>query len=222
MPISLPPMPPAVSAALAKGLPRFAVAASAHTPDAAAKPSTRPSMARAARTISRSVTAALAPGADPGLGAPVTVLGLDDLADGKSPRKTKASLWVQLLPAQGADRAMAEVDQKKGQLTAVSQGPEVKDLARRISALTSARPRARAAVAADVPQELSLIRVPALHLTALWIKGAAGEAGDVVIPSDGPIAPLVPGQRYPLAEFLRIAGQMAAGRLAKTGDEMGG
>jgi hypothetical protein len=44
----------------------------------------------------------------------------------------------------------------------------------------------------------------------------------VVIPSDGPIAPLVPGQRYPLAEFMRVAGAMAAERLAKTGDEMGG
>ncbi len=222
MPISLPAMPAAVSAALAKGLPRFAVAASAPPPGSPAVLSTRPSLASGARTISRSVTAALAPGADPGLGAPVTVLGLDELADGQDPRQTQASLWVQLLPPQGTERAMAEVDQKKGQLTAVSQGPEVKDLARRISALTSARPRARAAAAPDVQQELSLIRVPALHLTALWLKGAAGEEDDVVIPSDGPISPLVPGQRYPLAEFRRIAGAMAAERLAKTGDEMGG
>jgi hypothetical protein len=216
VPIVLPSIPPAVSAALAEGLPRFAAAASAPPEGTAPVRSTRPSLARSARTISRSVTAALAPGADPGMGAPVTVLGLDQLADGQGPRQAKASLWVQLLPAQGTERAMVEVDQNKSKLTSISEGPEVKALGQRIGALTRSRSTT------GVQQELALIRVPALHLTAVWLKGAAGDEDDVVIPSDGPIAPLVPGQRYPMAEFMRVAGAMAAERLAKTGDEMGG
>ena len=59
-----------------------------------------------------------------------------------------------------------------------------------------------------------MIRVPALHLTALWLKGAARKADDIVIPNEGPIAPLVPGRtRYKLAEFQAIVRKMAEERL---------
>ena len=62
-------------------------------------------------------------------------------------------------------------------------------------------------------RELAMIRVPALHLTALWLKGAARKADDIVIPNEGPIAPLVPGTRYQLAEFQAIVRKMAEERL---------
>lgn len=217
MPIDIPPMPPAVAAALATGLPKFAVAASAPSPDQSSALVAKPSITRSGRTISRAIESALVPGAAAGVGAPMTVLGLDELADGTWSRKTKPRLWVQLLPAaETRERAMAEVDQKIGKLTAVSEGPEVKALAKRIEGLTSQRTRS------TVQQELALIRVPALHLTAVWLKGAAGEADDVVIPNDGPIAPLVPGQRYALDAFRRIVTAMATERLARTRDDMGG
>ena len=218
MPIDMPAMPPHVATALATGLARFAVAASPPSPGAGSPFVVRPSIARGAKAMSQSIEAALAPGGPGGAGAPVRVLGLSDLAAGTPLRQAPASLWLQLLPANpDGTRAMAEVDQGLAKLTAVSEGPEVKKLAERIGDVTAAPPRTLAR------QELTLIRVPALHLTAIWLKGDDGnDADDVVIPSDGPIEPLVLGRHYPLAEFQRIAGAMAAERLAKTKNDMGG
>lgn len=216
MPIELTQIPPAVASALANDLPKFAVAASRPSPEAAAPLVVRPSITRGGRTLSRTLQASLAQGAATGAGAPVTVLRLDDLAAGKPLRQVPPKLWAQILPAaEGGHEAIAEVDQGAGKVTAVVEGPQVRALARRIASLArTSRSPAR--------QTLALIRVPALHLTAVWLQGAAGDADDVVIPNDGPIAPLVPGQRYSLAEFQGIVKAMAAERLAKTGDAMGG
>lgn len=218
MPIEMPEMPAAVAAALSNGLPRFAVAATPPAERVAATLVARPSLSRGGKTIARSVEAALAQGAAAGVGAPVVVMGLKELSEGQSPRKVAAGLWVQWLPAvERGKRAMAEVDQRTGRLTAVIEGAEVKSLARRVESLGSARKPTAAR------QVLSVIRVPALHLNAVWLQGdAASGADDVVIPDDGPIAPLVPGQRYSLAEFQKVVKDMATARLANTRDDMGG
>ncbi|MEJ8852846.1 hypothetical protein [Variovorax rhizosphaerae] len=218
MPIEIPDMPPAIAKALQTGLRKFAVPASPASPDATAPSSVKPSIARNSRVISRSIEAALAADKPGGVGASTIVLGLDELVASSSLRKAKAKLWVQLLPAgESGESAMAEVDKAAAKLTSIAEGPEVKALAKRINGLAAQQTRS------PVRQELTLIRVPALHLTAIWLKGAAGEAADdVVIPNDGPIAPLVPGQRYALAEFQGIVAAMAAERLAKTTDDMGG
>lgn len=218
MPIEMSEMPAAVAAALTTGLPRFAVAATPPAERVAAALVARPSLSRGGKTIARSVEAALAQGAAAGVGAPVVVMGLKELSEGQSPRKVTAGLWVQWLPAvERGKRAMAEVDQRTGRLTAVIEGAEVKSLARRVESLGSARK------AAAKRQVLSVIRVPALHLNAIWLQGEPDNgADDVVIPDDGPIAPLVPGQRYPLAEFQKVVKGMATERLANTRDDMGG
>ncbi len=220
MPIDMPEMPAAVAAALASGLPRFAVAASPPAENIAAAMVVRPSISRSGRTIARSIETALAQGSGAGVGAPMVVMGLDDLAQGKSPRQSPSRLWLQLLPAgDTGQRALAEVDQASGQLTSVSEGAEVKALARQIDQVASAASRS----ASTTRQELALISVPALHLTAVWLKGSPKTGSDdIVIPNDGPIAPLVPGQRYPLAEFQRLVKAMAADRIAKTQGDMGG
>ena len=216
MPIDLPEMPPAVAAALTAGLPRFAVAAAPPAEDVAAAMIAKPSITRSGRAMSRSIEAALDQGSAAGVGAPVVVMGLDELSKGRSPRQVKPRLWAQLLPAGASgERALAEVDQRAGKLTSVSEGTEVKALARRLDGLASATTRSAAR------QELALIRVPALHLTAVWLK-AESAADDIVIPNDGPIAPLVPGRRYTLAEFQAVVKAMAAERIAKTGDDTGG
>ncbi|MET0541334.1 MAG: hypothetical protein ABWZ88_06220 [Variovorax sp.] len=217
MPIEIPDMPPAIAKALQAGLRKFAVPASPASPDATAPLSVKPGIARNSRVISRSIEAALAADKPAGVGASMIVLGLDELVASGSLRKSKAKLWLQLLPTgESGESAMAELDKAAAKLTSIAEGPEVKALAKRINGLAAQRGQS------PVRQELTLIRVPALHLTAIWLKGAAGEADDVVIPNDGPIAPLVPGQRYELAAFQRIVAEMAAERLAKTSDEMGG
>ena len=218
MPIEMSEMPAAVAAALTTGLPRFSVAASPPAENVAAALLARPSLSRGGKTIARSVEAALAQGSTAGVGAPVVVMGLKELSEGQSPRKATAGLWVQWLPAvESGKRAMAEVDQRTGRLTAVIEGAEVKSLARRVESLGSERKPTAAR------QVLSVIRVPALHLNAVWLQGAsASGSDDVVIPDDGPISPLVPGQRYSLAEFQKVVKGMAAQRLANTRDDMGG
>ena len=218
MSIEMPEMPPDVASALNAGLLRFAVAASAPSQAAGSAFVVKPSISRGARTIARSIEGALAPGSTAGVGAPMVVLGLDELAAGTPLRQSKANLWVQLFPAtEGGARAIAEVDQGAARLTSICEGPQVKALAKRIGDLANA-PALSAA-----RQELTLIRVPALHLTAIWLRSDDDNgADDVLIPNDGPIAPLVPGQRYPLAEFQRIVAAMAAERLSKTTVHMGG
>lgn len=218
MPIEMSEMPAAVAAALTTGLPRFSVAASPPAENVAAALVARPSLSRGGKTIARSVEAALAQGSTAGVGAPVVVMGLKELSEGQSPRKATAALWVQWLPAvDRGKRAMAEVDQRTGRLTAVIEGAEVKSLARRVESLGAARKPTAAR------QVLSVIRVPALHLNAIWLQGEPDNgADDVVIPDDGPIAPLVPGQRYSLAEFQKVVKGMATERLANTRDDMGG
>jgi hypothetical protein len=218
MPIEMSEMPAAVAAALTTGLPRFSVAASPPAENVAAALVARPSLSRGGKTIARSVEAALAQGSTAGVGAPVVVMGLKELSEGQSPRKATAGLWVQWLPAvERGKRAMAEVDQRTGRLTAVIEGAEVKSLARRVESLGSERKPTAAR------QVLSVIRVPALHLNAVWLQGeSASGSDDVVIPDDGPIAPLVPGQRYSLADFQKVVKGMAAERLANTRGDMGG
>lgn len=217
MPIELPEIPSAVLRALNQDLPKFAVAASRSSSEAAPASVVRPSITRAARTLSQSLQASLAQGAATEVGAPVTVLRLDELAAGKPLRQVKPRLWAQVLSANDSGhRAIAEIDQLAGTVTAVVEGPEVRALARRLVSLDNTATRS------PVSRKLALIRVPALHLTALWLQGGAGEADDVVIPNDGPIAPLVPGRHYSLDEFQTVARAMAAQRLANTGDAMGG
>jgi hypothetical protein len=215
MPIKMPEMPAAVRAALKKDLPKFATAAGRPTGEAGAG-SARPSITRRSRGMAHSLEAALAEGGTAGVGAPVTVLGLDQLAKGTSPRRVNASLWAQLLPAgTKGERALAEVDLKKKRLASVAEGGEVKALARRVDRL------AKADAGRGPAQELAMILVPALHLVAVWLKGT-NEQDDVVIPSDGPISPLEPGKRYGMSEFQAIVKTMAEQRIRATGDAEGG
>lgn len=167
------------------------------------------------------VSAAIAPAisGDPHrpLASQVHVMGLTDLAARKSPRKVPATIWTHFL-SDGPDaaHAIADVDARNFAFTSISEGPVVQEMSRRISGLMASEAKSAKA------SELAMIRVPALHLSAIWLKAAAGEADDVVIPNEGPIAPLVPGKRYPLAEFQTIVAQMAEERLRMAKGDSGG
>ena len=151
------------------------------------------------------------------LAAQVHVMGLTDLAARKSPRNVPATLWTHFL-SEGSDgaHAVADVDARSFAFTSISEGPAVQEVSRRIAGLVASEASSAKA------SELAMIRVPALHLSALWLKAAGGEADDVVIPNEGPIAPLVPGRRYALAEFQEIVAQMAEDRLRMERGDSGG
>ena len=69
--------------------------------------------------------------------------------------------------------------------------------------------------------ELAVIRVPALYLTAVWLKGKGG-AADVIIPSESPMSPLTAGKRYSPEEFTAALKPAAEQRLRETDPRKGG
>lgn len=235
MPLFVPVAPDATLEALDKALPRFAVSATAPVltegtgidPAFRAHVSARPSISARAPGIGRGVEDFVgrrrvvepAASGDPHrpLAAQVHVMGLDQLSANTSPRKVKASVWTHFL-SDGADGAQAVADVEAGshKFTSISEGPGVQEVSRRIAGLVAEESTS------PKQSELAIIRVPALNLTAVWLKGAEGEQDDVVIPNNGPIAPLVPGKRYPLAEFREIARKMADERLKMAKGDSGG
>ncbi|QMW21899.1 hypothetical protein [Sandaracinobacteroides saxicola] len=167
------------------------------------------------RDRARAEVAVRASAATP-VAAPVHVLGLDELSRGGDLRASRPKLWTHFLN-DGEDRpaAVADVDAANFRFASVEEGASVVSLGGRVRALASEE--------ANAPdRELAMIRVPALHLTAIWLKGRAGPQDDVVIPNDGPIAPLEPGRRYALQEFMDIVKPMAAARIAMTTGDLGG
>jgi hypothetical protein len=149
------------------------------------------------------------------IAAPVHVVGLDRLAAGGDLPRGEPQLWSQILDADDAPGvALADVDARTWRFAAVAEGQGVRALASSITALR--------AEGGGPDRDLALLRIPALHLTAVWLKGRAGPSDDVIIPNAGPIAPLEPGKRYTLTEFLAITRAMAADRLAMSRGDNGG
>lgn len=220
MPVIMQEPPAATVAALDQALTRFTAETvrPAEAAEAAPAVSVRPTIVARSPVIASGIRAwtgrAVAAARPPA--APVVVMGLDELAEGKSPRAAKAVMWAQFLDGSTDAPVIADVEAGTNRFLAVSEGPAIAAMRRNITdvlAKEGTEPAAR---------ELSMIRVPALHLSAVWLKGQAGEADDIVIPNPGPIAPLEAGKRYSLAEFQRITRDMAADRLRQAGPETGG
>ncbi len=225
MPVIMQEPPAATVEALDKALARFVVrAGTAVTPaqidaaSAGADTTIRPSIFSRSATMAAGIRAWAArakkdvrPPA-----APVVVMGLDDLSAGKSPREVRPRLWAQFLDSSTEAPAVADVEVDTNRFLAVTEGPAISAMSR-----TIADARRQEGRQAEV-RALSIIDVPALHLKAVWLKGEAGDADDIVIPSPGPIAPLEAGRRYSLDDFRRIVGEMARDRLRQVGPETGG
>ena len=210
--------PVEVRQTLDAALPRLATRLTAAP---ATQPLGRASLSDRAPQIARGVTGFLAAGRDQGpVAVPVHVVGLDTLAGdagaaGGAVRATRARLWTSLLTDEGGrTAALADVEPASRTLAALTEGPTITAMGARLESL--------AAEEHDGPdRSVAMLRVPALHLTALWLKGAAG-AEDVVIPNPGPIAPLEAGRRYSMTEFLDIVRPMAADRIRQTQATSGG
>ncbi len=226
MPLIIHPAPAAAMATLDATMPRLAGAAAA-APAATTEgvageegPSLRVSVARRAPNIAAAARSYVDRGAravDGVVSAPVVIAGLDTLAAGRSPRSLEPRLWANVLhDSAHLAVAIADVDAHDFKFTAVSEGDSVSALGRTLRQLRAGE--------ADSPvqRELAMIRVPALHLTAVWLKGTTSPDDDVVIPNPGPIAPLVAGKRYTMAEFMAVVTPMAADRLRQVQPTSGG
>jgi peptidoglycan hydrolase-like protein with peptidoglycan-binding domain len=80
-------------------------------------------------------------------------------------------------------------------------------------------PNTKASVKASF--ELAQLRIPALHVKAIWLKGKAG-ASDVVIPVAPTDPALTAGRRYSVQEFLAALRPAAESALAHTDPLKGG
>ncbi len=156
-----------------------------------------------------------APPGDVPVPAPVHVVGLDTLAAGADVRQAPIALWSYLLHGGGGEppAALADVDAKTLQLAAITEGDAVRSIGTNI--------RAAQSESGNADYDLSVIRVPALYLSAVWMKGRNG-AADIIIPGDSPKSPLLAGKHYSADEFTAALKEVAERELQQTQPLSGG
>jgi hypothetical protein len=133
-------------------------------------------------------------------------LGLDRLAD-SAPEQALESVEpvaqrFLLVDAAGVV-ASVEIAAADGTGLSFTEGPYDAQTARLISA---------AEVSLDLGDaEVRALRVPALHLMALWLHALDGQR-DVLVPMSPAPLPVEPGRFYPAEELLAILSELAAER----------
>jgi len=144
---------------------------------------------------------------------------LDALADGRGlDAATDRTGWRMLVEHRGDVVAAAEVpvpaagdrSTPRGQM---NRGPYVRST---VTAITSAEQEDRVRTSDFA---LRLLRVPALHLTALWLRGADGD--DVVVPLAPAPSPFEANRSYDAGEFAARAAELAGAarqRVDRAGD----
>lgn len=221
MPLIFDTPPAEVRETLNSALPRLSprISESGATPGT---PLGRAALLDRAPFIARALEAFLRGGPDQGpVAVPVHFIGLDSLASGDenfrgTVRRSSPQLWTNLLTDEsGRLAALADVNPTSRTLAALSEGPSILAMGAQLENLTAEEH--------DSPdRSVAMLRIPALHLSAIWLKGADPDQQDIVIPSPGPIQPLKAGQRYTMAEFLTIVRPMAADRIRQTQETSGG
>ena len=149
--------------------------------------------------------------------APVHVVGLDMLAAGGDARKAPLAVWTYLLHTGGGavPTSLADVDAHTMKFAAVTEGEHIRALGANLRAAESS------AAQGGSDFDVAMIRVPALYLSAVWLKGRGG-ADDVIIPGESPKSPLTAGKRYTPAEFNSALKAVAAKELLETDPLKGG
>jgi hypothetical protein len=154
----------------------------------------------------------------PLLSAPVYVLGLDAIVAGRDLSTAKLAVWTHVFasaPDGDAQVVAADVNADTSRFASLREGPQVLAFYRQVQALQRTP---------DVgPQsfELAQLRVPALHVKAVWLRDKEGK-GDVVIPVAPTDPSLTPGRRYSVAEFLTALRPAAESAIAHTDPLKGG
>ena len=127
-------------------------------------------------------------------------LGLSDIKGAKSTAKAKPTAWRYLVLEGSTVIAAAEAIQKsataKPQFSNTNEGAFVDSTARAIEA------------AEQLPEvqagqfELAVLRIPALFVIALWLKGVGAKSpGDIFIPLEPAPQGLAAGERLSAADF---------------------
>jgi hypothetical protein len=206
MPITFAIPPVAIMAALEDAMPRLG--------RSAAIEARSPAISRAANAfgpgaqlrIPRTLRHVLSADA---IAMPVYVLGLDQLARGNIVRGAKLALWSHILPSE-AGPVSAEVNAVTTRFAQVSESRATARLRTRITTMASTDEDG------DDDHQVAQLRIPALHVTLLWLKSEQGR--DVFEPVEVTGTVLRVGQRYSEAELAAALRGAAAGRAADDTD----
>lgn len=199
MPINFAKPPAAMAANLAAVLPRLAASA---TLEARAPAITR-GAARMAVGDAMRIAATLADVREAdAITTPVYILGLEDLAAGRIGQSAKLKLWAQIVPTE-AGAVSAEARASDAHFSQMSNGISVGRFRNALARMAAAPP-------AD-DGEVAQLRIPALHITLLWLKGGKSERFEVI---DAPPGVLTNGQILSAAELAAALKPHAASRLA--------
>ena len=200
MPITFAKPPAAMAGNLAAALPRLAVSTTleARAP-AITRAATRLAIGNAMRVAVNLADVAHSDAVT----TPVYLLGLEDLAAGRVKEGAKLKLWAQIVPTE-AGAVSAEAHASDARFAQMSNGISV---GRFRNALT----RMAAAPPAD-DGEVAQLRIPALQVTLLWLKGGKGGERFEVI--EAPPGVLANGQILSAAELAAALKPHATSRLA--------
>jgi hypothetical protein len=208
MPLDIAPAPPASLASLNAVLPKVAVNRGVALQ--------APQLAQSANRALQEQGGASAP--RPLLSAPTYVLGLDAIVAGRDLSAAKLTLWTHFFAAaaDGDNQVVAaDVNAETSRFASIKEGPQILGFYRQVQALQQAPDIAARSF------ELAQLRVPALHVKAVWLKDKAG-AGDVIIPIAPTDPALTAGRRYSVADFLAALRPAAERAIADTDPLKGG
>jgi hypothetical protein len=208
MPLDIAPAPPASLASLNAVLPKVAVNRGVALQ--------APQLAQSANRALQEQGGASAP--RPLLSAPTYVLGLDAIVAGRDLSAAKLTLWTHFFAAaaDGDNQVVAaDVNAETSRFASIKEGPQILGFYRQVQALQQAPDIAARSF------ELAQLRVPALHVKAVWLKDKAG-AGDVIIPIAPTDPALTAGRRYSVADFLAALRPSAERAIAETDPLKGG
>ena len=178
--------PAAVSAALEAVMPRIGRSASieARSPAIARAANAFSVQLRTPRKLDEVATA-------DAIATPVYVLGLDELAKGNIAHGAKLALWSHILSSE-AGPVSAEVSATTSRFAQMTDSRAIARLKTRLVAMASADDH-------KGDYEVAQLRIPALHLSFLWLKAAGGK--DVFEPTEATGDAVKVGKRYSEAEL---------------------
>jgi hypothetical protein len=151
----------------------------------------------------------------PLLSSAVYVLGLDTVAARRGLAASRLVYWTHLLPSAGEEVVAADMKADTHEFAALTQGLHPSAFAQEVRTLqTSSEVEGHS-------YQLAQLRVPALHVNAVWLRDKDG-ANDIVIPL-APTAPeLEAGRRYSASDFEAALEARARAVLAETDPLKGG
>jgi hypothetical protein len=208
MPIDIAQPPPASISSLSAVLPKIAgnrgIASKA------------PLLAQGANRMLQGQGTANVP--SPTLSSPVYVLGLDAVVAGQGLSAAKLAMWTHFFSSARDDDSQlvaADVNADTSRFASLKEGPQVRAFYRQVQALQQAP---------DIGSrsfELAQLRIPALHVKAVWLKDKGGTS-DILIPIAPTDPALTPGRRYSVQELLAALRPAAESAIAHTDPLKGG